>query len=108
MSDNFMEERKKEIGGNKIILYIKGTKDQPQCGFSAATIQIFNRIGKPFTTVNVLTNSEIRTRMQEFSKWPTFPQVFIGGEFVGGCDIVTEMDEKGELEPLVKKTFGET
>jgi len=102
-----MEDRKKEVTENKILLYIKGTKDQPQCGFSAQTLQIFSQVGKPFTTVDVLTNPEIRRRMQEFSNWPTFPQVFIGGEFVGGCDIVAEMHEKGELEPLVKKAFGE-
>ncbi len=107
MSDQFMEDRKKEVTENKILLYIKGTKDQPQCGFSAQTLQIFSQVGKPFTTVDVLTNPEIRRRMQEFSNWPTFPQVFIGGEFVGGCDIVAEMHEKGELEPLVKKAFGE-
>ena len=107
MPDNFIEQRKKEVEANKIVLYIKGTKDEPQCGFSAAALQIFNKIGKPYTTVNVLTNSEIRTRMEEFSNWPTFPQIFIGGEFVGGCDIVSEMHEKGELEPLVKKAFGE-
>ena len=107
MSSDFIEQRKKEVQGSKIILYIKGTKEQPQCGFSAATLQIFNRIGKPYATVNVLTNPEIRAHMEEFSNWPTFPQVFVGGEFIGGCDIVTEMFEKGELEPLVKKAFGE-
>ena len=105
MSDSFIEERKKEVQNNKIILYIKGTKEQPQCGFSAATMQIFNQIGKPYTTVNILANPEIRSRMEEFSNWPTFPQVFIGGEFVGGCDIVTEMYESGELQKIVEKSF---
>ena len=107
MTNDFIEQRKKEVTGNKIVLYIKGTKDEPQCGFSAQTLQIFNRIGKPYATINVLANPEIRAHMEEFSHWPTFPQVFIGGEFVGGCDVVTEMLENGELEPLVKKTFGE-
>ncbi len=107
MKDQFIEDRKKEVENNKIILYIKGTKSQPQCGFSAATLQIFNQIGKPFETINILANPEIRSRMEEFSNWPTFPQVFIGGEFVGGCDIVTELYESGELQTVIKKAFGE-
>lgn len=107
MSDNFIEERKKEVQSNKILLYIKGTKEQPQCGFSAQAIQIFSKLGKPFSTIDVLTNPDIRRRMEEFSHWPTFPQIFINGEFVGGSDIVTEMHQNGELEPLVKKAFGE-
>ena len=105
MSDRFMEDRQKEIDQNKILLYIKGTKNMPMCGFSSAVLQIFKGIGKPFETINILENSEIRQRMEEFSNWPTFPQVFINGEFVGGCDIVTEMHERGELIPLVEKAF---
>ena len=108
MSDQFIEDRKKEVSGNKILLYIKGTKVQPQCGFSAATLQIFNQIGKPYETVNILANPEIRERMEEFSDWPTFPQVFIGGKFVGGCDIVTELYESGELQKMVGEAFGES
>lgn len=100
-----MEDRQKEIEKNKILLYIKGTKNMPMCGFSSAVLQIFKGIGKPFETINVLENPEIRQRMEEFSNWPTFPQVFINGEFVGGCDIVTEMHERGELVPLVEKAF---
>ena len=107
MADDFIEQRKKEVENDKIVLYIKGTKEEPQCGFSAATIQVFNRIGKPFKTIDVLSNREIRSRMQEFSNWPTFPQVFIGGQFIGGCDIVTEMFGSGELQSAVKKVFGE-
>ncbi|MBI4430768.1 MAG: Grx4 family monothiol glutaredoxin [Candidatus Omnitrophica bacterium] len=100
-----MEERQKEIKKNKILLYVKGTKDAPMCGFSSAVIQIFKGIGKPFATVDVLANPDIRQRMEEISNWPTFPQVFINGEFVGGCDIVTEMHERGELVSLVDKAF---
>ena len=106
MVDDFIAQRKKEVENNKIILYIKGTKENPQCGFSDRTIQIFNQVGKPFATVDILANPEIRSRMEEFSHWPTFPQVFIGGQFIGGCDIVTEMYENGELTPLVEKAFG--
>lgn len=108
MADQFLEDRKKEVSQHKILLYIKGTKEQPQCGFSAAALQIFNRIGKPYETINVLTSPDIRRRMEEFSQWPTFPQIFVGGEFVGGCDIVTELYENGELEKIVNKAFGET
>ena len=105
MSDRFAEDRQKEISQNKILLYIKGTKNMPMCGFSSAVLQIFKGIGKPFETINILENPEIRQRMEEFSNWPTFPQVFIDGEFVGCCDIVTEMHERGELVPLVEKAF---
>ncbi len=105
MSDRFSEDRQKEISQNKILLYIKGTKNMPMCGFSSAVLQIFKGIGKPFETINILENPEIRQRMEEFSNWPTFPQVFIDGEFVGCCDIVTEMHERGELVPLVEKAF---
>ena len=105
MSDRFIEDRQKEVEHNKILLYIKGTKNMPMCGFSSAVLQIFKGIGKPFETINILENPEIRQRMEEFSNWPTFPQVFINGEFVGGCDIVTEMHERGELVPLVEKAF---
>ncbi|PIQ86203.1 MAG: monothiol glutaredoxin, Grx4 family [Candidatus Omnitrophica bacterium CG11_big_fil_rev_8_21_14_0_20_45_26] len=105
MPDDFKAERQKEVSSNKIVLYIKGTKEQPQCGFSAATIQAFKLLGKPFHTIDVLSNPEIRSRMQEFSNWPTFPQVFVGGQFLGGCDIVTEMYETGELKKVVEATF---
>ena len=107
MSDNFKADREKEVKSDKIVMYIKGTKEQPMCGFSAKTLDIFKKIGKPFTTINILENPTIRAHMEEFSNWPTFPQIFIGGEFVGGCDIISEMDQSGELVPLVKKAFGE-
>ena len=105
MADDFHERVKKQVRDHKIVLYIKGTKDQPQCGFSAQTFQIVNQLGKPFETVDILADTEVRSRMEEFSKWPTFPQVFINGEFLGGCDIVTEMYESGELQPVVEKAF---
>ena len=105
MTDDFAQRMQNLVDQNKILLFVKGTKSEPQCGFSAQTIQIFNQLGKPFDTVDVLAHPEIRSRMEEFSKWPTFPQVFIDGRFIGGCDIVTEMYESGELEPLVEKAF---
>ena len=102
MSDPFVERVKQDIAANKILLFVKGTKDQPQCGFSAHVIGIFKDLGKPFETRNVLADPELRTRLKEFSQWPTFPQVYINGEFIGGCDIVTELYQKGELQKLVQ------
>ncbi len=90
---------------NKVLLFVKGTKSFPQCGFSNAVINIFKEIGAPFETVNVLADGEVRDGMKEYSSWPTFPQIYVGGEFVGGCDIVREMHAKGELATLVKKAI---
>lgn len=105
MADDFISKRKQEVESEKIVMYIKGSKEQPMCGFSAKAIEIFNKIGRPFKTIDILKNPEIRAHMEEFSQWPTFPQIFIGGEFIGGSDIISEMNQNGELEPLVKKAF---
>ena len=94
-----------EVKAHKILLYIKGTKDAPQCGFSAATIDIFKQLGKPFETVDILSNPDRRQFVPEYSKWPTFPQVFIEGKLIGGCDIIHEMHDNGELKPLVEKAY---
>jgi len=91
------------LAKNKVLLFVKGTKSFPQCGFSQAVISVFKEIGAPFETVNVLADQEVRSGMKEYSSWPTFPQVYVGGEFIGGCDIVLEMHKKGELADLVKK-----
>ncbi|HVN63963.1 MAG TPA: Grx4 family monothiol glutaredoxin, partial [Candidatus Binataceae bacterium] len=87
---------------NKIMIFMKGTRNFPQCGFSAATVQIFEELGVPFETADVLADPELRDAIKRFSNWPTIPQVFINGKFVGGCDIIREMHESGELEPMVK------
>jgi monothiol glutaredoxin len=91
-----------QISNNKIMLYIKGTAEQPQCGFSAAVVQVFNALGKPYETENILEDGELRQGLKEFSSWPTFPQVYIDGEFVGGCDIVMELNNRGELAKIVQ------
>jgi monothiol glutaredoxin len=91
---------------NKVLLFVKGTKNFPQCGFSSAVISIFKEIGVPFETVNILADNDVRQGMKEYSQWPTFPQVYVGGEFIGGCDLVREMHAKGELAPIVKKATG--
>ena len=94
-----------EVKSHKVLLYVKGTKEQPMCGFSATAVSIFKQLGKPFDTVDILANPDRRQFVPEYSQWPTFPQVFIGGEFVGGCDIVHELYEQGELQKLLDKTF---
>ncbi|GAC1557215.1 MAG: Grx4 family monothiol glutaredoxin [Polyangiales bacterium] len=106
MDENLKQKIEGLLTQNKVLLFVKGTKQFPQCGFSSAVIQIFKEIGVPFETVNILAEADLRTGMKEFSQWPTFPQIYVGGEFVGGCDIVREMHQKGELAPIVKKAVG--
>jgi monothiol glutaredoxin len=88
---------------NRIVIFMKGNRHFPQCGFSAATIEVLQSLGAPFETVDVLQDMEIREGVKQFTKWPTIPQVFIDGKFIGGCDIVREMYEAGELQPLVQQ-----
>ena len=97
-----MERIAEDVKANRILIYMKGTPDFPQCGFSAATIEVFNDLGVPYVTRNVLEDPELRQGIKEFSNWPTIPQVYVDGKFVGGCDIVTEMHATGELSGIVK------
>ncbi len=90
------------IAGNKVMIFMKGTRSFPQCGFSAATVQIFEQLGVPFETADVLSDPELRDAIKRYSNWPTIPQVYINRKFVGGCDIVRELHESGELATLVK------
>ena len=87
-----------EIDANPVMLYMKGNAMFPQCGFSARVVQILTHVGVPFQTANVLEDAELREGIKTFSNWPTIPQLYIKGEFVGGCDIVTEMFQTGELQ----------
>ncbi|HKM99291.1 MAG TPA: Grx4 family monothiol glutaredoxin [Candidatus Binataceae bacterium] len=96
------------IRGNKVMIFMKGTRSFPQCGFSAATVQIFEELGVPFATADVLADPELRDEVKRYSNWPTIPQIYIDGKFVGGCDIIREMYESGELEPLVKAAVGQS
>jgi len=96
------EKIRSAIAGNKVMIFMKGTRSFPQCGFSAATIQIFEELGVPYATADVLSDPELRDEIKRFSNWPTIPQVYVDGKFVGGCDIVRELHETGELEALVK------
>jgi monothiol glutaredoxin len=101
MSDNPVFQRiQDEVTANKVMLYMKGTAMFPQCGFSARVVQILSHMGVPFKTANVLEDPELREGIKQFSQWPTIPQLYVDGEFVGGCDIVTEMFQSGELEQL--------
>ena len=90
-----------EISDAPVMLYMKGTAMFPQCGFSARVVQILTHLNVPFKTANVLEDETLRDGIKEFSQWPTIPQLYVGGEFVGGCDIITEMYQSGELETLL-------
>ena len=92
-----------EVKANPIVMFVKGSRGMPQCGFSKAVMDIFDELGVEYKTVDVLSDPGVRDGIKAFTQWPTIPQVFINGEFVGGCDIVRELYLKGELENMVKK-----
>lgn len=100
MSD-ILDSIKEQVEANPIILYMKGSPNAPQCGFSSRTVQSLMACGERFAYVDVLSNPDIRTNLPLYGNWPTFPQLWVNGELIGGCDIVTEMYEKGELKPLI-------
>ena len=106
MSRDVMNEIKHEIDDNKIVLYMKGSPDMPRCGFSAAAADVLTQLDAPFLGVNVLDDPEKWQAVKVFSDWPTIPQLYVGGKFVGGCDIMREMFFKGELKPLVDDALG--
>ena len=92
------------IDGNDVVLFMKGTKEVPQCGFSSRVAGVLNYMGVAYRDVNVLSSDEMRQGIKDFSDWPTVPQLYVKGEFVGGCDIVTEMTLSGELDQLLDRT----
>ena len=92
---------KEQVTSDKVVLYMKGQPTAPECGFSATVAQILSLSGVEFTAINVLADPEIRQGIKEFSNWPTVPQLYVNGEFVGGCDIVRELYENGELKKLL-------
>ena len=100
---DILDTLKEQVESNPILLYMKGSPNQPQCGFSAQTSQALMACGERFAYVDVLSNPEVRANLPKFANWPTFPQLWVGGELIGGCDIVVEMHENGELQPLVKE-----
>ena len=98
---DIIEKINNQIADNKILLYMKGSPDKPECGFSQRASQILMACGKEFSFVNILSNPEIRQELPSVSEWPTFPQLFINGELVGGSDIMMEMYQNGELKELI-------
>lgn len=98
MENIIFDRIRQDIEGNDVVLYMKGTASFPQCGFSAAVTQILTQLGVSFKDVNVLEDSDIRQGIKDFSNWPTIPQLYVKGEFLGGCDIVREMYSSGELQ----------
>ena len=102
MSEPQVFERiRDEIGKNDVLLFMKGTPVFPQCGFSAAVVDVLSQLGVKFNSVNILVDDEVRQGIKEFSQWPTIPQLYVKGEFVGGCDIIREMFQAGELQQLL-------
>ncbi len=97
------ERIRSDLGTNDVVLYMKGTAVFPQCGFSAAVVQILSQLGVKFKDVNVLEDNDIRQGIKEFTSWPTIPQLYVKGEFVGGCDIIREMYASGELQELLQQ-----
>ena len=102
MSSAAIQRAEKEINSHKIVMFVKGTPLAPQCGFSASVMDLFNKLGAQYHTIDILSNSDIRAELPAWSQWPTFPQIFINGKLIGGCDIAHEMAESGELQKLIK------
>ena len=103
-----IERIQSAITGNRICIFMKGNRNFPMCGFSAATVQVFEELAVPYGTVDVLSDPELREEIKLYSNWPTIPQVYIDGKFVGGCDIVRELYETGELQELVKSALNQS
>jgi monothiol glutaredoxin len=101
MSNTAQDRIRSDIAENDVVLFMKGTPVFPQCGFSAAVVEILSEVGVKFKGVNVLADAEVRQGIKEFSNWPTIPQLYVKGEFVGGCDIIREMFEADELGPFL-------
>ena len=101
MDEALRERIKSTIESHRVVLFMKGNKNFPQCGFSAQVIGLLKQNGAEFDDVNILADAELRSGLKEYSNWPTFPQLYVDGKLVGGCDIVTSLNESGELEPLL-------
>lgn len=103
MENKVFESIQQEINNNDIVLFMKGTANFPQCGFSSTVVNIMRKVGAKFKDINVLADESLRQGIKDFTQWPTIPQVYIKGEFIGGCDILREMYESGELVELLKE-----
>ena len=105
MPRDIMNEIRAEIAANKVLVYMKGTPTFPLCGFSAATVEVLRELGCPFAHVDILEDQEKREAIKAYSNWPTIPQVYVNGTFIGGCDIVRELYTSGELERIMEDAF---
>lgn len=103
LTDQLKSQIENDIKSNKVVIYMKGTQAQPMCGFSARAVEILKSYGQPIKDFNIFSSEELRSGIKEFTNWPTIPQIFINGDFVGGCDIITEMHENGELAAMLKQ-----
>jgi monothiol glutaredoxin len=103
MQNVVFDRIQKQINEHDVVLYMKGTAAFPQCGFSSLVVQVLSQIGVPFKDVNVLEDGELRQGIKDFTNWPTIPQLYVKGEFIGGCDIVREMYANGELQELLNQ-----
>lgn len=97
-----LEKIKQQLAENKIILYMKGTPEQPMCGFSARVVQVLSACGTKFAYINILENPDIRQALPDYANWPTFPQLFVNSELVGGCDIIVDLYQSGELQKILQ------
>jgi monothiol glutaredoxin len=103
-----MEKIQQQIESAPVVLYMKGSPQFPQCGFSAHTVEVLKACGADFAHVDVLADPEVRANLPRYANWPTFPQLYINGELVGGCDIVVEMYRRGELQPMISQAVGQS
>ena len=101
LNETFRQQISDLVASNRVVLFMKGARQMPQCGFSAQVVQILDELLPNYETVDVLRSPEIRDGIKEFSQWPTIPQLYVGGQFIGGCDIVREMSVSGELQKLI-------
>jgi len=107
-SMDIMETIKEQVTSNRVLLYMKGSPNQPQCGFSARAVQALASVGERFAYVDILSNPEIRANLPIYANWPTFPQLWVDGELIGGCDIIAEMETSGELAEAIKAGAGDS
>ena len=103
--EDVLKRIKSEIENNKVVIFMKGTPERPQCGFSAASVEILKQSKRPFKAVDILANPDIRQTLPDYSSWPTFPQIFVNGQLVGGCDILHELRDSGELTKILDEAF---
>jgi len=106
LNESLRKQLSELLASNRVVLFMKGTRQMPQCGFSAQVVQILNKLLPSYETVDVLDSPEMRDGIKEFSQWPTIPQLYVGGQFIGGCDIVREMNASGELQGLIGADHG--